>query len=216
MPSDFDGWWRTEGEWVEAANQRRGGESGVQRLVANGRAYYSKRQTGHIYRSLRHPLGVPTALREVQAYLAFAAAGIKVPCLVFHGARKQAGQWQALLVTEELAGFCSLDIWYRDIAASVSPETRRAMLTMLGEQLGRLHRTGWQHGCLYAKHIFVRANDGMPVEVALIDLEKCRRRLSASWASGRDIPQFHRHRGGMPDEDWGVFLTAYRQRFAHS
>lgn len=214
LPSGFDGWWNAVGDWVEAANQRRGGESGVQKIVAAGHAFYSKRQIGHLYRSLRHPRGQPTVLREAEAYRAFASAGIKVPRLVFHGARKQDGQWQALLVTEELAGFLSLDIWYREVVRTVSAETRRAMVTTLGEQLARLHRTGWQHGCLYAKHIFVRASDGAPIEVALIDLEKCRRRLFPSWASGRDIPQFKRHRGDMPDADWEVFIAAYRQRFA--
>ena len=29
----FDRWWHSEGEWVEPPNQRRGGESGVRRLV---------------------------------------------------------------------------------------------------------------------------------------------------------------------------------------
>jgi hypothetical protein len=55
-PSQFDFYWRQQGEWVEEPNQRRGGESGVQRLNdANGKLLYAKRQVGHIYRSLLHP-----------------------------------------------------------------------------------------------------------------------------------------------------------------
>ena len=30
--SQFEQWWQLQGEWVEEPNQRRGGESGVQRL----------------------------------------------------------------------------------------------------------------------------------------------------------------------------------------
>lgn len=40
----------------------------------------------------------------------------------------------------------------------------------------------WQHGCLYPKHIFVRV-EGEAIEVALIDLEKSRRRLTVNKAS---------------------------------
>ena len=54
--SDFEYYWQQQGEWVEEPNQRRGGESGVQRLSdAKGKVLYAKRQVGHIYRSLRHP-----------------------------------------------------------------------------------------------------------------------------------------------------------------
>ncbi len=56
--SRFDFYWRQQGEWVEEPNQRRGGESGVQRLNdASGKLLYAKRQVGHIYRSLLHPFG---------------------------------------------------------------------------------------------------------------------------------------------------------------
>lgn len=45
--SRFDFYWRQQGEWVEEPNQRRGGESGVQRLNdANGKLLYAKRQVG--------------------------------------------------------------------------------------------------------------------------------------------------------------------------
>lgn len=59
----FDFFWRQQGEWVEEPNRRRGGESGVQRVISpNGRLLYSKRQTGHIYRSWLHPFGRANAM----------------------------------------------------------------------------------------------------------------------------------------------------------
>jgi len=111
----FDYWWQRRGQWVEEANQRRGGESGVQILppLAKGKPFlYCKRQSGHLYRSLRHPLGRPTVWREIGAYQAFARLGIPTPKLVYGGIRKQDGQWQALLVSEALQDFASLDEWY--------------------------------------------------------------------------------------------------------
>ena len=82
LPStEFDRWWHSPGEWVEPANQRRGGESGVcllQHWDTNRPRLYCKRQSGHLYRSLRHPLGRPTILRELQAYRALALSLIHI------------------------------------------------------------------------------------------------------------------------------------------
>ena len=50
----FEFYWNQQGEWVEEPNQRRGGESGVQRIHdGEGRLLYAKRQVGHTYRSWR-------------------------------------------------------------------------------------------------------------------------------------------------------------------
>ena len=66
---DFNSWWQTQGEWVEEPNDRRGGQSGVQRITVQGQLLYAKRQAGHTYRSLKYPLGRPTVLRERDALL---------------------------------------------------------------------------------------------------------------------------------------------------
>ena len=63
----FQHWWQRQGDWVEPPNARRGGESGVQRLLDHSGVLYAKRQIGHIYRSLLHPGGRPTVLRERNA-----------------------------------------------------------------------------------------------------------------------------------------------------
>jgi tRNA A-37 threonylcarbamoyl transferase component Bud32 len=212
--STFERWWQSRGEWVEAPNQRRGGESGVQRLRSqSGQQLYLKRQVGHLYRSWLHPFGQPTVLREVRAMRALTRLEVRVPALVYYGAQKHAGQWRALLVTEALDGFVSLEQWY----AGASPQPRseelnQQVLQQLAVTLSRMHLGRWQHGCLYSKHIFVKhhpAADGGWVEVALLDLEKCRRRIVASHASQRDLAQLYRHRGAMPEADWRVFVEAY-------
>jgi hypothetical protein len=64
--------------------------------------------------------------------------------------------------------------------------------------LARMHKGRWQHGCLYIKHIFVRvtgtaAGCSATVEVALLDLEKCRQRLTALSGGFHDMLQLRRH-----------------------
>ncbi|WP_341706822.1 lipopolysaccharide kinase InaA family protein [Halopseudomonas sp.] len=204
----FERWWDMGGEWVEEPNQRRGGESGVKLLPAQGRGQprlYSKRQVGHIYRSWLHPLGRPTVLREEEALRACEQLQVPVPKLVFCAARREKGQWQGLLVTEELSGFVSLGQWYASEAPSAQ---RRAVLQQLAVVLRRLHGGRRQHGCLYAKHIYVRV-DGEHAEIALLDLEKSRRRLLRSRAVRHDLDQLRRRREGMPESDWQYFLACY-------
>ena len=201
---------------MEPANQRRGGESGVQRLRPSepGRpTLYCKRQTGHLYYSVLHPFGRPTALRELEAYHAYARAGVHVPRLVFGAARRHQGQWQALLVTEELTGFLSLDEWYAIHAHETDRQTTAALLEQVAVMLARLHRTRWQHGCCYPKHIFVRVTpqtNAQPlIEAAMLDLEKSRRRWRTRDASFRDLRQLRRHRGAIPERDMDYLQQAY-------
>lgn len=214
LASTFERWWHTQGEWVEAPNQRRSGESGVQRIRTKAQQLlYSKRQTGHLYRCWRHPLGRPTILRELQAMQALDKLGIRVPKLVYCAAQKSAGQWRALLVTEALEGFVSLEQWYASSnALRASAALNHHLLQQLAVMLSRLHLVGWQHGCLYPKHIFIKchsARTGDWVELALLDLEKSRQRLFGAAASRHDLSQLYRHRGAMPESDWQTFVATY-------
>jgi len=212
LPStEFDRWWHSPGEWVEPANQRRGGESGVRLLQhwdTSRPALFCKRQSGHIYRSVRHPWGRPTILRELQAYRALARLGVRTPNIVYCAARKQGGQWQALLITEALKGFVSLEQLYEQ---AHSPQLTQRMLQRLAATLARLHLGGWQHGCCYAKHLFVKAHGDGDVDIALLDLEKSRRRWRAASAARRDLGQLERHRGAMPEADMLYLRQAYQQ-----
>lgn len=215
---EFDRWWGQTGEWIEEPNQCRGGHSGVQVVRPTDPGHpvlYVKRQSGHVHRSLRHLFGRPTVLREQQAYHAFAGCGVLVPQIVYCAARKYCGQWQAILVTEALDGFVSLDQWYRKGRAQASgPERKRIVLRQIASTLASLHRARWQHGCCYPKHIFVRdatEDPGKPqINVALLDLEKCRRRWRIRDVSRRDLGQLFRHRGAMPEEDWTMLRDHYQ------
>lgn len=209
--TDFDLWWLRTGEWVEPPNRRRGGESGVQRLRDDdGRLCYIKRQVGHVYRSLLHPLGRPTILREAAALRAWQQLGVRVPQVRYVAARSSGGEWQALLVTEALEGFQDMQQWYAAGGREQCGEAWHVIvLQTLGATLARLHAGHWQHGCLYPKHIFVALREDGAVEVALLDLEKSRRRLLAKRAARHDFAQLRRH-SSFNDADWSQLLYGYR------
>lgn len=214
--STFQRWWNTQGEWVEEPNQRRAGESGVQRIRLRDLQQpllYCKRQTGHLYRSLLHPFGRPTVMRERYALQAIGDLGVRVPELVYCGARQHAGQWQALLVTQELRGFVSMEDWYAEGMGEYYGQAVQArMLEATGVTLARIHQARWQHGCCYPKHIFLRVHgegDATWVEVALLDLEKSRRRLRRKAAARHDLRQLKRHRQAMPEQDWQRLCAAH-------
>jgi len=213
--TQFDRWWNSTGTWVEPANRRRGGESGVQLLRPRDPSHlplYCKRQIGHTYRSLLHPLGRPTVLRELEAYRALARLGIKTPNLVYCAARHQHAQWQALLVTEALQGFVSLEQWY---AQDSAPALKQQVLRQVASTLARLHLARWQHGCCYPKHLFVKLRPSesgeTQIEIALLDLEKSRRRWQSKQASRHDLGQLLRHRGSIPQADVLFVQQAHRQ-----
>ncbi|WP_248917297.1 lipopolysaccharide kinase InaA family protein [Pseudomonas entomophila] len=214
----FDYYWQQQGEWVEEPNQRRGGESGVQRLsTEGGQTLYAKRQVGHIYRSLMHPFGRPTVLRELDALNSFEQLGVRVPRIVYAGAERDADhQWRALLVSEALDGFVELDAWHAGGARERYPQAvHERMLKDLADNLARMHLGHWQHGCLYGKHVFVKVigeGEQARVEVALLDLEKCRRRIRCQRAAYNDLRQLRRH-SSLNEAEWRSLLYFYQMAF---
>lgn len=209
----FVRWLEVPGEWVEIPNERRGGMSGVQRIYTDdGRLLYRKQQTGHVYRSLLHPFGYPTVMRERAALLACERLQVPVPHVLFAACRKQQGEWQALLITGGLEDFCSLEDCYtqqRQLAWGEALHLQ--ILGECGRVLGRLNRGRWQHGCLYMKHLFVRLRDGR-VEVALIDLEKSRQRWLPARAARHDLSQIRR-RSPWDEQQWQAFMDGYRSSY---
>ena len=218
-PQDrFDYFWNQRGEWVEEPNVRRGGESGVQRVVgSDGQLLYVKRQTGHIHRTWLHPFGRPTVLRERDALIGVCELGVRVPEIIFCGAQRDpVHKWRALLVTKSLDGFEEIEQWYAGGGRERYGEAvHDRVLKDLAENLARMHKGRWQHSCIYIKHVFVRVTgegDAAKVEVALIDLEKCRQRLSARRAAIHDMKQLRRH-SSFNTTDWNKLVYFYNTAF---
>lgn len=203
MTDDFAYWWSVPGDWVEPPNERRNGWSGMLRVAHEGRVVYVKRQRNHLCRTWRHPFGWPTASREWSYLQKLSELDVPAPKPVFHGSRPTEQGIEAVLVTEELTGFTDLDH---------QPGLDESALDKLADEagavVGRLHRAGLQHSCLYGKHIMVRWRDGQP-EVALIDLEKVRRRLSARTAARHDLEQLQRRQSLLTGAHWQRFLETH-------
>jgi hypothetical protein len=217
--TSFENWWKIQGEWVEEPNDRRGGYSGVQRIYAEGKLLYAKRQTGHIHRSLLHPFGRPTVLREQEALLGARKAGVTVPEIVYCAAEQSTQGWRALLITKALEGFQPIDEWYANNGREEYGEAlHQQLLVEVAHTLARLHTARWQHGCIYIKHIFVRitgeGSAAMP-EVALLDLEKCRQRLTSKQAAMHDMLQLRRH-SPWDQSDWKTLIGHYQTAMGHN
>ena len=208
---NFDYWWNLKGESVEPANIRRNGESGVERVATDSGLLYIKRQRNHLFYSLRYPFGLPTVMREKFSVDILGKIGIHVPVVIFAEARKIAGAWQAVLVTRDLAGYADLEYWYRKGGRErLGEQQHELFLLKLGQLLKRIHSHHWQHACLYPKHIFVTLGDvdTLP-EIALIDLEKMRRRLLPGHAARRDLDQLRRHSPMWNEQDWKILLKGH-------
>lgn len=205
--ADFAYWWSVPGEWVETVNERRRGWSGMMRVLVDGDVFYVKRQCNHLCRTLAHPFGWPTASREWRNLKRLGELGLGRLVPVFHGVRKTPDGLEAVLVTEELRG-------YRDLASQRDLEIgqRQRLAEAIGEVLAVLHHARLQHTGLYDKHVMIKWDGDKPA-VALIDLEKMRRRLTRAAASRHALEQFKRRQQVFGEDDWQILLARYRRRF---
>jgi hypothetical protein len=207
----FDYWWNNRGTQMDEINQRRGGESLVERVDCGGELFYCKRQRGHLFRSLRYPLGRPTVLCEAVALSACRRLNIPVPEIQFSGVRYGHGEWLGLLVTRGLTGYLHLDEWFAEDHPR-DPEVDTLVLRKAAELLVQFHRGRWQHSSLYPKHLFVKAlpaDSGIEVNVLLLDLEKSRQRVRSLAAARHDLQQLHRQWERIPAEHWQVLVDHY-------
>lgn len=169
---DFDALWALQRDAVDQPNRDRGGCSTVVRLDLGEVAYYLKRQSNHLTRSLLHPLGEPTFTREFRNILRYQRLGIPTLQVGFFGERKVHGEKRAVLLTRALDSWSDLDTWLRDWP-SLLPEKQQAILQACGGLARCLHAAGQRHGCFYPKHIFLKEHEN-GFEACLIDLEKTR------------------------------------------
>lgn len=168
----FDALWALQLDSVDAPNTGRGGWSSVSRLDLGETAYYLKRQSNYLMRTLRHPFGEPTFACEFRNIRRFQHLGIPTLEAAYFGECRVSGERRAILLTRALDGWQDLHGWLDDWNELDGP-TRRALLRACAELARTLHQSGQRHGCFYPKHIFLRRT-GERFDACLIDLEKTR------------------------------------------
>ena len=203
----FDALWALQLEAVDEPNTERGGWSSVYRLELGESAYYLKRQSNHLTRSLRHPFGEPTFAREFRNIQRYAELGIPALQAAFFGWRRIQGASGAILLTRALEGWSDLYTLYQRWA-ELDAEQQRAVIRASAELARRLHVAGQLHGCFYPKHIFLRGL-GQDCEGCLIDLEKTRPLVLGRRDRIRDLETLIRRADPWTSEDIRYFIAVY-------
>lgn len=205
----FKALWALKLEAVDEPNIERGGWSSVYRLELEDSPYYLKRQSNHLTRSLRHPLGEPTFAREYRNIRRYQRLGIPSLQASFFGVRKVTGEQRAILLTRALDGWEDMGS-YLMRWAQLDEACQQAIVTAVGELARLLHQAGQVHGCFYPKHIFLREQEGR-WQARLIDLEKTRPLLWGPWDRIRDLEPLLRRAQPIGEEGVRRLLLAYLQ-----
>lgn len=184
----FDQIWNFPVDWIDAPNQNRGGWSGVSRVevAIDNKLFtlYVKKQQNHTSRSLLHPIkGESTFAKEFRYLRHLQTHGISVPNVIFFAQRHALEGQQAILVSENLAGYQPLDAIKKE---AMSLLAQRKLLSSVAKTVRAMHQSGLQHRALYAKHLFVKQH-GEAFDVAVIDLEKARRMIFPLLQSVSDL-----------------------------
>jgi hypothetical protein len=215
--SDFESLWKLEAPWFEEPNHRRGGWSGVSRyelkLPEGGcGAVFLKRQENHGTPSLMHPVrGIPTFFREFKRIMNYRSKGIPTLEPVYFASRMAGKDQRAILITEELTGFISLEdrvqSWLKEGAPN--RQIRRSILKSIAVLLQDMHAHGIRHSCFFPKHVFIRLNADGTVDARVIDLEKSRWRPSKTQCAMRDLYSLSRFSSCWSGSDRLWFFKQY-------
>jgi hypothetical protein len=211
----FDALWNLEAGWFEPPNKRRGGWSGVSRcelaLPEGGTAtVFLKRQENHATRTLSHPFGMLTFIREMQNILLFKQASIPSLEPVYFAERNVDGNRRAILCTEALDGYQPLENLVQCWLTEGWPEraVRRRLMHAIVKVMRQMHLHKIQHNCFYPKHVFVRFT-GDEISIRIIDLEKAKLRILSRFATFRDLYTLNRHSLSWPRTERLRFFLMY-------
>jgi hypothetical protein len=207
-------------DWFEAPNRRRGGWSGVTRIVLNPntpqakqKAVFLKIQQNHFYiapnTGFRKRL---TFEREFAAMTALRPRCPAIPEVLMFAKWTNDGNCGAILVTEALDGWHLLRDWQLGKASFPKPDqsTLKRALEAIAATSRQLNQAGWIHMCYSAKHIFIRPQDNSDeFDVRVIDLEKTRKRFGLGRRTVKDSSHFLRHTPKLSETDKLNYLKAY-------
>jgi len=208
----FESIWALDLDWFEEPNLCRGGWSGVARYkVSSEYSVFIKRQENYCYRSWNNLfIPTPTFYREFKNLQKFTQLKIPTLDLLYFGKRKEKGKMQAILVTEELDGFLSLDSDELKRIIQVDILFRKAVIKKLAKVIAHMHKEKVQHGCLYEKHVFLKRLEDGTIDLRLIDLEKAKKKIFGKSVVSRDLDTLFRHSEGWSKADYMRFFLLYR------
>lgn len=205
--ASFDALWALQLDAVDVPNTERGGWSSVCRLELGEQAYYLKRQSNHLTRSLLHPLGEPTFAREFRNVCRYQRLHIPALQAAFFAKRRVPGESRAVLLTRALDGWRDLESYLSQWLA-LAAQRQTAILHACGALARTLHAAGQMHGCFYPKHIFLR-EAAAGFEAQLIDLEKTRPLLLGRRDRIKDLEPLLRRSSVWGESDIRQFLLGY-------
>jgi len=210
--------WALEAEWFEEPNHRRGGWSGVSRIElqlpeGGSMGVFMKRQEDHVTRSLTHPFkGFSTFFREFQQIRAFNENSIPSLDLLYFENWQEEGHQRAVILTKELTGYYPLSSGQFQPGGEFvsSKEKKLKLFNKLALLMQAMHVKNFQHNCFYLKHIFAQPLDNGDVDLAVIDLEKVKKRYIKQKAIFRDLYTLNRHAGNWSIKDRVRFYQCYQ------
>jgi len=199
--NSFDQVWEHQAVWFEDPNKRRGGWSGVGRVAlklpqGGEMGVFLKRQDNHQRRTFRHPFsGEPTFSCEFKTMHYLQKHGVPAPKPLFFAERLIDGHHQAILMTDELVNYRSLEQITEEMFADERPTlaAQRSIIRGVAATIRKLHDARIQHRSLYPKHLFVRMQDQSDPSVVVIDLEKSRIKIFPALRALYDLATLNRH-----------------------
>ena len=215
--NDFAVLWQTKMQIVDIANRQGAGWSETGRYLLpipykNNLAFYIKRQQNYTRFHWRSPIrGQPTLARELINLMLCDRHHIPVVTPLIYLSRDQGGCRQAILVTQALDDMQALN--ESSAILALSRTNKKHLLKKIADELRKLHDIGYQHGCLYPKHIFYRIDVGNNNEpqICFIDLEKMHRTRFYNKGIRRDLDSLNRHDHLFSFRDRQFFLQCYTQ-----
>lgn len=210
--ADFEALWGLDVPLLGEPNRGHGrnGWSSAALLSTSDKKLILKRQQNYCIRTFSHPLqGIPTLRNEALSTLEFSKLGIPAMELVAYAERQDPDGVKAILLTEYLSGYVSLDALHSIWRKRGWPADRRhRLIECIGRTVRVMHEKGIRHNSLYPKHIFVKKGDG-DVGIRLIDLEKVRRSPIGHIGKIRDLDSLNRHAEGWSMVDRLRFIKSY-------
>jgi hypothetical protein len=206
-----------EFDWFEAPNRRRGGWSGVSRIILNPQAQPKDQKAGFLKIQQNHFYRAPATffrkrlsfIREFEALQELGKVTECVPNLIQYAQWKQGSKLGALLITESLENWQPFDDWLVKQITIDNNDLIHKALKSIAAATRELHQAGWAHFGFYPKHAFIKENQDGTFSTCLIDLEKARRPLFKSQSTIEDVSRFLRHSKKLSNEHKIQYLHDY-------